>query len=79
MKRGVCPKCNSTNVYDGSQLPFKKGSYSQYAIKISAAFAAALNRYVCVDCGYVESYVASPTKLKRISETWPRVDSKQAT
>lgn len=73
MKSGVCPKCKSTNVFDGSGIPFKKGSYAQYAIKISAAFAAALDRYVCVDCGYVESYVAHASKLKTIAETWPRV------
>ncbi len=79
MKSGVCPKCKSANVYDGSGVPFTKGASSQYAIKVSAASAAALDRYVCVDCGYVEGYVASTSKLKTISETWPRVQSRQGT
>lgn len=72
-KSGVCPECRSNRVRDGSHIPFKKGSYAQYAIKVSAAFAAALDRYVCVDCGYVESYVADAAKLERIAENWPGV------
>ncbi len=79
MRSGVCPKCKSTNVHDGSQILWKKGAQAQYAIKVSAASAAALDRYVCVDCGYVEGYVASTSKLKTISETWPRVQSKRRT
>ncbi len=75
MKSGVCPKCKSANVYDGSGVPWKKGASSQYAIKVSAASAAALDRYVCVDCGYVEGYVGSSSKLETISKEWPKVQS----
>jgi predicted nucleic-acid-binding Zn-ribbon protein len=75
MKRGRCPKCNSTNVRDGSGIPYKKGLYAQYAIKVSFASAAALDYYVCADCGYVEGYVSSKAKLETISEQWPRVRS----
>jgi predicted nucleic-acid-binding Zn-ribbon protein len=73
MKSGVCPKCKSQNVHDGSTVPFKRGASSQYAIKISFASAATLDRYVCVDCGYVEGYVNDRPKLERISKEWPRV------
>ena len=73
MKSGVCPKSKSANVYDRSTVPFKKGASSQYAIKISTASAAALDRYVCADCGYVEGYVGNSAKLERIANEWPRV------
>ena len=75
MKSGVCPKCKSPNVFDGSNVPFKKGWSSQYTIKVSASSAATLDYYVCGDCGYVEGYVSTGSKLKRISEEWPRVRS----
>jgi hypothetical protein len=35
--------------------------------------AAPLDNYVCVACGYVESYVGDATKLQKIVENWPRV------
>ena len=69
----VCPKCGSTGVHDGSAVPFKKGAYAQYAVKVSFASSAALDRYVCVDCGYVESYVGHRAKLDRIAAEWPEV------
>ncbi len=75
MKSGVCPKCKSTNVYAGSKVPWKKGAQAQYAIKVSAASAAALDHYVCTDCGYVERYVCSSSDLETISRKWPRVPS----
>lgn len=73
MKNGVCPKCKSTNVHEGSNVPWKKGAQSQYAIKISAASSVALDYYVCTDCGHVESYVGSSSDLEIISKKWPRV------
>jgi hypothetical protein len=73
MRNGACPKCKSTKIYDGSGVPYKKGAYAQYAIKVSFASAAALDYYVCVDCGYVEGYVSSRAKLERIAAEWPRV------
>lgn len=75
MKSGICPKCKSTNVYNGSEVPFKRGAYAQYAIKVSAAFAAALDYYVCTDCGYVEGYVCRRSKLEKISKEWPKVQT----
>ena len=31
---------------------------------------AALDNYVCTDCGYLESYIAEKDKLKEITESW---------
>ena len=31
---------------------------------------AALDNYVCTDCGYIESYIAEKDKLKEIVESW---------
>ncbi len=31
---------------------------------------AALDNYVCTDCGYLESYIAEKDKRKEITEDW---------
>jgi hypothetical protein len=31
---------------------------------------AALDNYVCTDCGYLESYIAGKNKRKEIAEGW---------
>ncbi len=73
MKSGKCPKCDSSKIYSGAEVPWKKGASSQYALKVSAASSTALDRYVCVDCGYVESYVGDRHALEAIAGKWPRV------
>jgi hypothetical protein len=35
---------------------------------------AALDNYVCVDCGLVESYVTDAYMLKKISKKWKSVN-----
>jgi hypothetical protein len=35
---------------------------------------AALDNYVCTDCGYLESYIAGKNKRKEISEGWRRLN-----
>ncbi|WP_446336632.1 hypothetical protein [Coleofasciculus sp. G1-WW12-02] len=41
----------------------------------SSARYAALDTYVCVNCGYVESYVASADDLNYIQENWAKVEA----
>lgn len=42
-------------------------------LKITAFYFAALEYYVCIDCGYVESYITNPNKLQKIHEKWAKV------
>ena len=35
---------------------------------------AALDNYVCCQCGYVESYINNPKDLEKISELWEKVE-----
>ena len=73
MKTGVCPKCNSTAVYSGVDIPLKKGPFGSNAIPLSMTSIAALDNYVCADCGYVESYIGESEKLKEVQSKWLRV------
>ena len=73
MKTGVCPKCQSTEIYSGTDIPLKKGPFGSNAIPVSITSIAALDNYVCIDCGYVERYIGEDEKLKEIQRKWARV------
>ncbi len=73
MKNGSCPKCNSSEVYAGTNVVSKGGSYGANSIPISFWRYAALDNYVCAQCGYVESYIADSSKLSEIKKQWPKV------
>jgi predicted nucleic-acid-binding Zn-ribbon protein len=73
MKKGLCPKCGSREVYDGSGVSGKSGMNFSNTIPITSLSNAKLDNYVCFICGYVESYVASPKDLAKIEKKWPLV------
>jgi len=56
----------------GRDVPVKNSSGN--TIPIDFKNSVALDNYVCVTCGYVESYISNPDALKRIDEEWPDVD-----
>ena len=74
MKTGICPKCSSHEVFSGAGVALKKGPFGSNSIPIGITSIAALDNLVCVDCGYVESYVSDPDKLAEISRKWARVE-----
>ena len=73
MKENKCPKCGSSDIYAGIDVYPKSGPFTSNSIPISLTSIAALDNYVCVACGYVESYVAETEKLKEISKKWEKV------
>lgn len=73
MKSGTCPKYGEKNVHDGSGVTFKPGPYGSNSIPIGFFSRAPLDNYVCIDCGYVESYVGDRAKRRTIAGKWPRV------
>ena len=58
MKNGICPKCNSTNVY------FKP--YALDKVTLDARGVEYVN-YVCTDCGYFETYITDKEALRKIA------------
>jgi len=73
VKDGKCPKCGSTEVYCGSDVYPKTGPFTSNSIPISLSSIAALDNYVCTDCGYVERFISEPGKLKEIFIKWRKV------
>ena len=73
MKDGKCPKCGATEVYSGSDVHPKVGPFTSNAIPVSLTSVAALDNYVCAECGYVERYIAETGKLREIYIKWRKV------
>ncbi|HSO18540.1 MAG TPA: hypothetical protein VLT88_03720 [Desulfosarcina sp.] len=75
MKQGKCPKCGSENIYFAEDLPLKSGPFGSNAIPVSLTSMAALDNYVCINCGLVESYVAEKYMLEKIAKKWKAVNA----
>jgi hypothetical protein len=65
-------------VYSGATVPLKKGPFGSNAIPVSLTSIAALDNYVCIECGYTESYVSESEKLSEISKKWSKVTAENA-
>ncbi len=75
LREGQCPKCDSQDIRSGAQIPFKRGTFASNTIPLGGVFGrlTPLDHYVCVKCGYIESYVGGVTDLLAIAQNWPRV------
>lgn len=73
MREGKCPKCGSDEIYAGLDVAPKSGPFASNSIPIGLFSIAALDNYVCAQCGYVESYISDPEKLKEIPRKWHKI------
>ncbi len=73
MKSGQCPKCGSRDVFCNTNRKFP----AVHTIPLSSGSVgnryAPLDMYICVNCGYVESYVAKASDLSYVKEEWVAV------
>jgi hypothetical protein len=77
VKNGTCPKCESKSIYCGDKIPLKNGPFGSNSIPVSIISIAALDNYVCTDCGYIESYIAEKDKRKEIIESWRSINASE--
>lgn len=77
LRSGLCPQCGSERVRSGRRIPGKEGDYGANRIPVTATIAVPLDNYICLDCGYVESYILDRTALNLIEQVWPRVRPKR--
>jgi predicted RNA-binding Zn-ribbon protein involved in translation (DUF1610 family) len=73
VKSGTCPNCGSSEVYAGAKVGLKAGVYGSNTIPISFWYSGILDNYVCVDCGYVESYISDRARLEEVRKKWVKV------
>ena len=77
MKNGKCPKCNSNNVHHCNR-GLDWGSESQ-SIEIWSGedkrdhIWTGFDSYVCVDCGYFETYILKKEALDLVRSKWAKV------
>jgi hypothetical protein len=79
LKNGVCPKCDSDEVYFNPDVGPVLASHGMNEIPIKGTFfpsTAVLDNYVCGRCGYVESYILDNGSLLEIVNRWTRVTPK---
>lgn len=82
MKQGICPKCDSRDVYacDWKSTPFTSGTGESLLMKKNGGFlanlsSAKLEYYICAVCGYLETYAQHTEDLSALKEStnWRRV------
>jgi predicted nucleic-acid-binding Zn-ribbon protein len=73
LREGKCPKCGSDEIYAGIDVAPKSGPFASNSIPVGLFSIAALDNYVCAQCGYLESYVADGEKLEEISRKWRKI------
>ena len=71
---GICPRCGSHNVKSGAKIEGKEGLYGGNRMAIDKQRLVELDNYVCVDCGFVESYIGDRGILNRIERFWDKVE-----
>jgi predicted nucleic-acid-binding Zn-ribbon protein len=67
MKDGICPKCQSEEVYIDS------GVRHGIMIPIHTFTPHQTHLYVCADCGYLEFYAQTGQDLSKVKERFRKV------
>jgi ribosomal protein S27AE len=71
MKRGICPKCESREVFYQPGHPLQSEKVTLKSGVVSRGTAP--DRYVCGSCGLVEYYLSGAEDLEVVRETWEPV------
>lgn len=69
MKRGICPKCGSKAIYKNERW---LGEY-RTMMQLGWLSQAKLADYICVECGFIESYLARPKDARKVARRCTRV------
>lgn len=70
---GICPQCGASTVKSGADIEGKEGLRGSNRLPIDLMHSVAVDNYVCVQCGYTESYIADRRALNRIEKQWQKV------
>lgn len=69
MKSGICPKCNSKEIYGDLNHP--------HGIQVQKFAFTPVNTIllVCANCGYLEFYVENDSDLEKIKKKFRKVEN----
>ena len=70
MKDGKCPKCNATTVYTRTKgIRFGNGGlYVDISSEFVSRSVKEVDYYICISCGYFETYLVDPGRLQAIAK-----------
>jgi predicted nucleic-acid-binding Zn-ribbon protein len=89
MKNGICPKCSSNYIrfkknnvgeYADSGGWFRYIPLNTVPIGAKTGFFAdkplfaEVDNYICIECGYVESYISNQEHLDFVAQNWDAVE-----
>lgn len=74
---GYCERCGSRDIHSGAKIDGKEGLHGSNRLPIDSQTSVDLDNYVCVDCGYTESYISNRGILNRIQNQWQKVTPKK--
>ena len=78
MRDGVCPKCGSADVRFSDNVTKPSSIFPLGQIQgLANQWLAIQDHYVCVQCGYVESYISDTVQLVEIAHKWRKVNKRQ--
>ena len=76
MKNGTCPKCSQNTVHMSKGGLKYHSAGAIYVQNLKGVFVEPVKNYtdyVCVTCGYYETYISDDMKLEEISREWSKV------
>lgn len=82
MRNGICPKCSSHSIH-AARGGYKFGTEGSLVAHIEPGFrgirptvqADGIWQFMCVDCGYMESYAADAALTDFVRRNWPAVQA----
>ena len=70
---GICQGCGASSIKSGAKIEGKEGLRGSNRLPIDSKISVELDNYVCVTCGYTESYISNRSILNRIEKQWQKV------
>lgn len=75
MRKGICPKCNSNDVYKMTNgIHPGSGRGHIYIRTSSVTHATDAEHFICTSCGYFEAYSLDREKLNDVVLNWEKVN-----
>lgn len=74
MRNGICPKCNSTEIYKKvNGIGHGDGGGSVYIYTGWITSGTKVESFICTFCGFFESYAIDRDKLNEVAQNWEKV------
>ncbi len=71
MKNKICPKCNASEIYTNVEARLINRNRLSFDAWVNPV---PLNIYMCMNCGYLEYYVARREDREKVARKWPKVN-----